>query len=181
MKGKLSLSVSPFSLDLIYKKIGLSHFDEKCFIYAYLRLPSFGLTPNSLIEAYRIFKGKCCLYLQCKRHYTNLHNLTFHKSVTFIITTFETCSLAMAYTRTYTWYVFLITATCVNLASWKTAELFSSHIFCPFPCKPFLFSLTSFPEIRLCVGWHVSRLYRNAGVKPSLCKCSCCSLFQDSK
>ena len=30
MKAKLRLSVPPFSLDLISKKIGLSHFDEQC-------------------------------------------------------------------------------------------------------------------------------------------------------
>jgi len=41
MKAMLSLSVPLFSLDLISKKIGLSHFDEQCVIYAYLRLPSF--------------------------------------------------------------------------------------------------------------------------------------------
>jgi hypothetical protein len=71
-----------------------------------LRLPSFGLTPSSLIEAYRSFKGKCCLYLQCKCHYTHLHTFTFHKSVTFIITIFETCSLALAFTPTYNYNVF---------------------------------------------------------------------------
>ena len=65
MKAKLSLSAPLFSLDLISKKIGLPHFDEQCVIYAYLRLPSFGLTPSSLIEAYRSFKAKCCLYLMC--------------------------------------------------------------------------------------------------------------------
>jgi hypothetical protein len=57
MKAKLSLSVPQFSLDLISKKIVLSHFDEQCVIYSYLRLPSFGPPPSSLIEAYRSFKG----------------------------------------------------------------------------------------------------------------------------
>ena len=100
MKAKPILPDPLFSLYLISKKIGLSHFDEKCVIYAYLRLPSFGLTPSSLIEAYRSFKGQCCLYLQYKRHYTNRHAFTFHKPVTFLITTFETCNLALAYINT---------------------------------------------------------------------------------
>jgi hypothetical protein len=100
MKSKLSLSVPLFSLDLICTKIGPSHFDEQCVIHAFLRLPSFELTSSSLIEAYRSFKGKCRLYLQYKRHYTHLNTFTFHKSVNFVITTFETCSVALACTYT---------------------------------------------------------------------------------
>jgi hypothetical protein len=34
----------------------LSNFDEQYFIYAFLRMPSFGLTSTSLIEAYRSLK-----------------------------------------------------------------------------------------------------------------------------